>query len=116
MGGKLPRVGGKIPRGILSPGGQAAQGGKINCYTGSGRAVSDCFPITLCLSIGIDSKLRRYTRKVGQRMIKSGKLFFRFLNSVKIMCPENGLEDQNTQKKCCKNKMFYSMWMYWSEQ
>ena len=34
MGGKLPRAGGKIPRGILPPGGQAAQEGKINCYTG----------------------------------------------------------------------------------
>ena len=29
MGGKLPRAGVKI-----TPGGQAAKGGKINCYTG----------------------------------------------------------------------------------
>ena len=28
MGGKLPRVGGKIPQGILPQGGQAAQGGQ----------------------------------------------------------------------------------------
>ena len=49
MGGKIPRLGylappgvkipragggGKIPQGIFTPGGQAAQGGKINCYTG----------------------------------------------------------------------------------
>ena len=45
-GGKLPRVGGKIPRGIFTPGGQAAQrqlhprgascpGCKINRYTGT---------------------------------------------------------------------------------
>ena len=39
MGGKLPRAGGKIPQGILPPGGQAAQGGKINCYTGSAWVV-----------------------------------------------------------------------------
>ena len=34
MGAKIPRVGAKITRGILAPGGQAAQGAKINCYTG----------------------------------------------------------------------------------
>ena len=28
----------KIPRGILSPGGQAVQGVKINCYTGISRS------------------------------------------------------------------------------
>ena len=36
-GVKITRVGGKISRDILPPGGQAVQGGKINCYTG--RAV-----------------------------------------------------------------------------
>ena len=35
VGVKIPRVGVKITRGILTPGGQAAQGVKINCYTGS---------------------------------------------------------------------------------
>ena len=34
MGAKIPRVGAKITRGILAPGDQAAQGAKINCYTG----------------------------------------------------------------------------------
>ena len=33
-GVKIIRVGGKISRKILPPGGQAVQGGKINCYTG----------------------------------------------------------------------------------
>ena len=33
-GVKIIRVGGKISREILPPGGQAVQGGKINCYTG----------------------------------------------------------------------------------
>ena len=37
-GVKITRVGGKITRDSLPPGGQAVQGGKINCYTGiSGR-------------------------------------------------------------------------------
>ena len=31
---KITRVGGKISRDSLPPGGQAVQGGKINCYTG----------------------------------------------------------------------------------
>ena len=35
VGVKIPRVGVKITRGILTPRGQAAQGVKINCYTGS---------------------------------------------------------------------------------
>ena len=34
-GVKITRVGGKISRDILPPGGQAGQGGKLNCYTGS---------------------------------------------------------------------------------
>ena len=34
-GVKISRVGGKISRDSLPPGGQAVQGGKINCYTGS---------------------------------------------------------------------------------
>ena len=34
-GVKITRVGGKISRDSLPPGGQAVQGGKINCYTGS---------------------------------------------------------------------------------
>ena len=34
VGVKIPRVGVKITWGILTPGGQAAQGVKINCYTG----------------------------------------------------------------------------------
>ena len=34
-GVKIPRVWGKIPRDIFTPEGQAAQGGKINCYTGN---------------------------------------------------------------------------------
>ena len=34
-GVKIIRVGGKISREILPPGGQAVQGGKINCYTGN---------------------------------------------------------------------------------
>ena len=33
-GVKITRVGGKITRDSLPPGGQAVQGGKINCYTG----------------------------------------------------------------------------------
>ena len=33
-GVKITRVGGKISRDSLPPGGQAVQGGKINCYTG----------------------------------------------------------------------------------
>ena len=33
-GVKISRVGGKISRDSLLPGGQAVQGGKINCYTG----------------------------------------------------------------------------------
>ena len=32
-GVKITRVGGKITRDSLPPGGQAVQGGKINCYT-----------------------------------------------------------------------------------
>ena len=32
-GVKIPRVGGEIPQGIFTPGGQVAQGVKINCYT-----------------------------------------------------------------------------------
>ena len=32
VGVKIPRVGVKITRGSLTPGGQAAQGVKINCY------------------------------------------------------------------------------------
>ena len=35
VGVKIPRVGVKITRGSLTPGGQAAQGVKINCYTGT---------------------------------------------------------------------------------
>ena len=35
-GVKITRVGGKITRDSLPPGGQAVQGGKINCYTGAG--------------------------------------------------------------------------------
>ena len=31
---KITRVGGKITRDSLPPGGQAVQGGKISCYTG----------------------------------------------------------------------------------
>ena len=34
-GVKISRVGGKISRDSLPPGGQAVQGGKINCYTGT---------------------------------------------------------------------------------
>ena len=34
VGVKIPRVGVKITRVSLTPGGQAAQGVKINCYTG----------------------------------------------------------------------------------
>ena len=34
-GVKIIRVGGKISQEILPPGGQAVQGGKINCYTGN---------------------------------------------------------------------------------
>ena len=34
-GVKITRVGGKITRDSLPPGGQAVQGGKINCYTSS---------------------------------------------------------------------------------
>ena len=34
-GVKIIRVGGKISREILPPGGQAVQGGRINCYTGT---------------------------------------------------------------------------------
>ena len=34
-GVKIIRVGGKISWEILPPGGQAVQGGKINCYTGT---------------------------------------------------------------------------------
>ena len=37
VGVKIPRVGVKITRGSLTPGGQAAQGVKINCYTGVKR-------------------------------------------------------------------------------
>ena len=33
-GVKISRVGGKISQDSLPPGGQAVQGGKINCYTG----------------------------------------------------------------------------------
>ena len=33
-GVKITRVGGKITQDSLPPGGQAVQGGKINCYTG----------------------------------------------------------------------------------
>ena len=36
-GVKITRVGGKITRDSLPPGGQAVQGGKINCYTGTRR-------------------------------------------------------------------------------
>ena len=32
VGVKIPRVGVKITRGSLTPGGQAAQGVKINCF------------------------------------------------------------------------------------
>ena len=41
MGGKLPRAGGKITRGILPPGGKlpGGGGGKINCYTGMGPSI-----------------------------------------------------------------------------
>ena len=35
-GVKITRVGGKITRDSLPPGGQAVQGGKINCYSGAG--------------------------------------------------------------------------------
>ena len=35
VGVKIHRVGVKITRGSLTPGGQAAQEVKINCYTGS---------------------------------------------------------------------------------
>ena len=34
LGVKITKVGGKITRDSLPPGGQAVQGGKINCYTG----------------------------------------------------------------------------------
>ena len=34
-GVKITRVGGKITRDSLPPWGQAVQGGKINCYTGT---------------------------------------------------------------------------------
>ena len=37
-GVKISRVGGKISRDSLPPGGQAVQGGKINCYTGRPKA------------------------------------------------------------------------------
>ena len=40
VGVKIPRVGVKITRGSLTPGGQAAQGVKINCYTGSNTTSS----------------------------------------------------------------------------
>ena len=33
-GVKITRVGGKISQDSLPPGGQAVQGGKVNCYTG----------------------------------------------------------------------------------
>ena len=39
VGVKIPRVGVKITQCSLTPGGQAAQGVKINCYTGSVCAV-----------------------------------------------------------------------------
>ena len=42
VGVKIPRVGVKITRGSLTPGGQAAQGVKINCYTGSARSKNYC--------------------------------------------------------------------------
>ena len=38
-GVKITRVGGKITRDNLPPGGQAVQGGKINCYTGPDSSV-----------------------------------------------------------------------------
>ena len=40
-GVKITRVGGKITRDSLPPGGQAVQGGKINCYTGRGDRTQD---------------------------------------------------------------------------
>ena len=47
-GVKIIRVGGKISREILPPGGQAVQGGKINCYTGSaGVLISRKYMVTL---------------------------------------------------------------------
>ena len=39
-GVKITRVGGKITRDSLPPGGQAVQGGKINCYTGLSLTLS----------------------------------------------------------------------------
>ena len=49
LGVKIIRVGGKISREILPPGGQAVQGGKINCYTGVllGRLTPD-FGLRFC--------------------------------------------------------------------
>ena len=45
-GSRYPRGGGKIPRGIFTPGGQAAQGGKINCYTGSDQSLWNYVPLS----------------------------------------------------------------------
>ena len=66
-GMKITRVGGKITWDSLPPGGQAVQGGKINCYTGPlyadtltsighGHANKLCkkkakYPIRLCANI-----------------------------------------------------------------
>ena len=46
VGVKIPRVGVKITRGSLTPGGQAAQGVKINCYTGTVRT-----QLNICLDV-----------------------------------------------------------------
>ena len=50
-GVKITRVGGKITRDSFPPGGQAVQGGKINCYTGYE------------LPLGVDKSVQRQARK-----------------------------------------------------
>ena len=53
-GVKIIRVGGKISRDSLPPGGQAVQGGKINCYTGTSQlrelVIRLCFHSIISLS------------------------------------------------------------------
>ena len=71
-GGEDNQGGGKISRDILPPGGQAVQGGKINCYTGI-KVTHQMFQCT-CTYSG------------GHQAVKFNKLDAHHLNALSALC------------------------------
>ena len=58
--------------------------------------------------INIKEVHAKIKKEIGQNMIKSQKLFFRFSKFAKINCRENVLEDKNAKINIREQKLIYS--------